>query len=338
MTIAAEERVSAPSEESRARGVVDVSIAIVTWNSAGWIERCLAAIGAACEGLQHEIVVHDNASSDGTVAIVERAGKGRLKLHADSENRGFAGGMNCAIEKSKGRYLLSLNPDCELARGSIATLVRYLDAHPEVAAAAPLLLDEQGQPQREFQLRRFPTLHTVASELLLLDKVLPSNGAAAHYRYRDLDITRPQPIEQPAAAALLLRAEVVRAIGAFDERFTPAWFEDVDYCRRMWERGFAIHLVPEAVATHRGGASLDHVPFATFVAVWYRNLFHYVSKWFTPGDAEAVRWLIIAGMMLRTLAAAIGPRLPVSRGAAVRAYVDVMKKAFARWDDLPRSF
>ncbi|HEY5611452.1 MAG TPA: hypothetical protein VIL97_09610, partial [Thermoanaerobaculia bacterium] len=97
--------------------------------------------------------------------------------------------------------------------------------------------------------------------------------------------------------------------------------------------------VPQAVVTHRGGASLEHVPFATFAAVWYRNLFTYVSKWFPAGEAEAVRWLVIGGMMLRAAAAAVGrPKLPTDRRTAFHAYVDVMKKAFARWDDPSRSF
>ena len=96
-----------------------------------------------------------------------------------------------------------------------------------------MLIDESGHSQRHFQLRRLPTLRSLASEVLLLDKLFPKNPTTAHHRYRDLDLTEPRVIEQPAAAALLLRREVMEDVGAFDESFAPAWFEDVDYCRRL---------------------------------------------------------------------------------------------------------
>src|SRR5687768_8073202 len=208
--------------------VIDVSIVIVTWNSARWIERCLAVLPEACGRLSFEVLVFDNASGDGTAELAQTNSPPGLHVVRSLNNRGFAGGMNEAIRVARGRYVLSLNPDCELGSGAVEALVMYGDSHPSVAAVAPLLHDPEGAPQREFQLRRFPTLRSLAAELLLLDKVLPGNRDIARYRYRDLDIGRAQAIEQPAAAALLLRRSVLEELGGFDERFSPAWFEDVD--------------------------------------------------------------------------------------------------------------
>jgi N-acetylglucosaminyl-diphospho-decaprenol L-rhamnosyltransferase len=312
-------------------GAVDISLLVVTWNSAGWIDRCIDAIPAACAGLPFETIVYDNASSDGTAALAR--GRDDIQLIAATQNRGFAAGINSAFQQSKGRYLFLLNPDCELHARALIELVGFLDANPSVAAAAPLLLGSDGEPQREFQLRRLPTLRTLATEILLVDEVFPRTRAASRYRYRDLDITRPQLVEQPAAAALLIRREVFEEVGPFDERFAPAWFEDVDYCRRLHEGGRAIFLVPTATATHRGGASLEHVPFAEFTDVWYRNLFRYGQKWL-PGEAEWLRWIIIAGMLLRCLGAALGfATAGAGRWNAIRAYVGVLKKAYRKWDD-----
>lgn len=299
---------------------LDLSILIVTWNSERWIDRCLRSIPAACEGLAYEVVIHDNSI----------------------DNAGFAGGTNRAFEKSKGRYVFLLNPDCELASGALTALFEFLESRPHIAAAAPLLSDESGDSQRDFQLRRLPTFGTLAAEVLLVDKIFPNNPVTARYRYHDLDLTEPRRVEQPAAAALLLRREVVDEIGPLDEQFAPAWFEDVDYCRRLAERKKEAWVVPSAHVRHFGGASLEHMNFAGFVDIWYRNMGRYAGKWMRPGQAAALRWAIVAGMLMRCAAGIVGfhPR-GIARWDAFRAYAAVMKKALrqkaVRWDSSPSS-
>lgn len=336
-TVASDETAARPALRSvpRAAEAPDVSIVIVTWNSGRWIERCLAAIGAACDGVRYEVLIHDNASSDDTLARVgERgaAGGEQTVITCDS-NVGFGAGINRSLAHARGRYLFLLNPDCELAPHALQELRDFLDAHPNATGAAPLLSDEGGDPQREFQLRRLPTLRSLASEILLLDKLFPANGTVAHHRYRELELKEPSRIEQPAAAALLLRREVFDEVGTFDEQFSPAWFEDVDYCRRLAAQGKTIYVVPAAKARHYGGASLEHVPFERFTDVFYGNMWRYARKWLKPGHAEALRWVIIVGMILRLGAAVAGLAHPeVGRGRALRAYANVLKKAFNRWD------
>jgi N-acetylglucosaminyl-diphospho-decaprenol L-rhamnosyltransferase len=307
---------------------VDLSILIVTWNSERWIDRCLRSIPAACEGLSYEVVVHDNASSDGTLSHL-----GDATVIRSGANDGFAAGTNRAFDRSRGRYVFFLNPDCDLGPGALTTLFEFMETHPRAAAAAPLLIDESGDSQREFQLRRLPTMASLTAELLMLDKVFPRNAATARYRYRDLDLTVPQRIEQPAAAALLLRREVLDEIGPLDEQFAPAWFEDVDYCRRLAAAGREVWVVPAAQARHFGGSSLEHIAFARFVDVWYRNMWRYARKWLRPAQAEAVRWAIISGMLMRCAAGLVGLRpRGVGRWDAFRAYASVLRKAFDRWD------
>ena len=318
----------APAVRTRAHAL-DLSILIVTWNSARWIDRCLQSIPAACEGLEYEVVVHDNASTDDTIQHL-----GKSTVLRSTTNEGFAGGTNRAFAESRGRYVFLLNPDCELAPRALTLLFEFLEAHPQIAAAVPLLTDHSGDSQREFQLRRLPTLGTFAAEVLLLDKLFPRNPATASYRYRDLDLTKAQKIEQPAAAALLLRREIVDEIGPLDEQFAPAWFEDVDYCRRLAEHRKEVWVVPGAQVVHFGGASLEHMHFAGFVEIWNRNMWRYARKWMRPGQAEALRWGIVFGMMLRISACLVGlhPRGVGSR-EAMRAYAGVLKKAFNRWDE-----
>ena len=313
---------------------VDLSILIVTWNSERWIERCLRSIPAACEGLEYEVVVYDNASEDATLTRVN----GHARVTRSTRNDGFAAATNRAFGDSKGRYVFLLNPDCELAPRALTLLFQFLESNPGIAAAVPLLEDESGHSQREFQLRRLPTLRTLAAEVLLFEKVFPKNAATAHYRYRDLDLTVPIRIEQPAAAALLLRRQVFDEVGPFDEQFAPAWFEDVDYCRRLAQARKEVYVVPSARVRHYGGASRDHMSFARFAEVWYRNMWRYARKWMRPGEAEALRWAIIAGMLLRCGAGVLGLRpAGVGRRDAFRAYARVMRKALDRWSDSSRS-
>lgn len=315
---------------------LDVSILIVTWNSERWIERCLRSIPAACEGLRYEVVVHDNASGDATltkIGAVGRTDDAGLNVIRSNANDGFAAGTNEAFAHSRGRFVFLLNPDCELEPRALTTLLAFLEEREEIAAAAPLLIDGEGDSQREFQLRRLPTLRTLIAEVLLAHKIFPKNTTTARYRYRDLDLTHPRRIEQPAAAALLLRRSAVEEIGPFDEQFAPAWFEDVDYCRRLAAEGKEVWIVPGAKARHHGGSSLEHLQFGRFVDIWYHNMWLYARKWLRPAQAEALRWVIIAGMLLRCGAglAGLNPE-GVGRREACCAYAGVLRKAFDRWD------
>jgi GT2 family glycosyltransferase len=310
---------------------VAVSIVIVTWNSERWIDRCLKSLPAACEGLQYEVVVYDNASVDATLKHLD---DGAASIIRGASNDGFAAGVNRALSRSRGKYAFLVNPDCELGPKAVTLLVRFLDENPDAAAAAPLLEDERGDTQRNFQLRRLPTLRALAAEALLLDKVFPRNSATSHYRYHDLDLTRPQKVEQPAAAALLIRREVFDEVGPLDEQFSPAWFEDVDYSHRLANAGKEVFVVPSSRVRHFGGASLEHMSYGTFIDLYYRNMWRYARKWFPSGRAEMLRWSVVIGMILRLGAALAGFRNgSSSRAAAFRAYAGVLKKAVTRWGD-----
>src|SRR5689334_1631294 len=123
----------------------ELSILIVTWNSVRWIDRCLASIPPACGDLEHEIIVYDNASSDDTLRAI---GERKDLLIRSEHNDGFGIAVNRAVQRSRGRYVFLLNPDCELAPGALKLLHDFMEAHPNVAAAAPLLANDDGGSQR----------------------------------------------------------------------------------------------------------------------------------------------------------------------------------------------
>jgi N-acetylglucosaminyl-diphospho-decaprenol L-rhamnosyltransferase len=291
-----------------------VSVLIVSWNSRAVLPRCL-------DSLQREpveTIVVDNASDDGSAEYVAQAWPA-ARLVAWPSNLGFAGGVNLAASQATGEFLLLLNPDATTTPGAIPRLVRFLEDHPEAGAAAGQLVDFVERPQRGWNVRRLPTLGSFAVDLLLLDKLWPGNPVSRRYLALDLDSSVPGPVEQPAAACLMLRRAAFDAVGGMDPGFYPAWFEDVDLCRRLLDAGWPIYFVPNAVFRHEGGVAARALGPEAFTVIWYRSMRRYVAKHLPGWRAVTVRALLVAGMLERMAVAAVRGRRP-----AFRAYARVL--------------
>jgi len=270
-----------------------IGIIIVTYNSAAVIGACLdAALRSGAE-----VVVVDNASSDGTVAEVAHR---RVRLLANSSNRGFAGAVNQGFGLLSCPYVLLLNPDAILASG-FEPLRAACDL-PHAAGAGGRLLDPTGKPQTGFMVRKLPTPTVLALEVLLLNRLWPGNPINAAYRKRRLDSSRVQAVEQPAGAFLMIRRAVWEELRGFDERFWPLWFEDVDFCRRAADRGYTFYFVPEAVAKHTGAHSLPALTLEMRRVYWYRSLLRYTAKHFRPSGVRTVCVAVLLGSLVRAAA------------------------------------
>jgi GT2 family glycosyltransferase len=271
----------------------DIGIVIVTYNSAEEIGACLdAALRTGAE-----IVVVDNASSDGTLAEVSRRG---VRSIANSENRGFAGAVNQGFEALPCPYVLLLNPDAVI-QGSLEPLRQACDL-PGSAGAGGKLVGSDGRPQLGFMVRRLPAPVNLALEALLLNRIWPGNPANRRYRCLDLDISSHSEVEQPAGAFFMVRRTVWQELGGFDTAFFPIWFEDVDFCRRVRDRGFRLHYVPEAVAKHTGGHSVPRLSLEMRLIYWYRGLLRYSAKHYRPAAFRAVCLAVVTGSFLRGIA------------------------------------
>jgi N-acetylglucosaminyl-diphospho-decaprenol L-rhamnosyltransferase len=270
-----------------------IGIIIVTYNSGEEIGACLEA--AVASGA--EIVVIDNASQDGTVAEVRRRG---VRLIANAENRGFAGAVNQGFGVLNSPYVLLLNPDAVIQTGLEA--LRAASDLPGSAGAGGQLVDASGRRQAGFMVRRLPTPAVLIMEALVLNRIWPGNPVNRRYRYGDLDYSLRVKVEQPAGAFLMVRREVWQELGGFDESFFPLWFEDVDFCRRLRDRGFSLYYVPEAVAKHTGGHSISHIGLEMRLNYWYRGLLRYSAKHFRPFAFGAVCLAVVTGCFLRGMA------------------------------------
>jgi N-acetylglucosaminyl-diphospho-decaprenol L-rhamnosyltransferase len=179
------------------------------------------------------------------------------------------------------------------------------------------------EDQTTFQLRRLPALGSDATELLLLDHAFPNHRGRRRSRYADEDRDARFTVEQAAAAALAVRRDAFVRVGGFDERYVPAWYEDVDLCSRLADEGTILYL-PEASVRHRGGSSASRLGYARFLPLFYRNALRYRREHYGLGARAVYRGLLAAGMALRLTVLPFRRDVPRSRGEAAKAYLAVL--------------
>jgi N-acetylglucosaminyl-diphospho-decaprenol L-rhamnosyltransferase len=292
-----------------------ISVVIVNWNSGPLLESCVQSLLRNAAGCKITIV--DNASTDSSLHFAEPL-KDRIRVIRNSRNLGFATASNIGRRAEEGDRILFLNPDAECLPGSMDRLVHTLDSDKQVWAAAGQLVSPSGQPQTRY-LRAFPSAGRVAADMLLVEKIWPSNPWS---RPNCLSGDAfPRDVDQPAAACLMVTRTAMDAIGGFDEDFSPAWFEDVDLCRRIRNQGGRIRYEPQAKFLHHGGHSLTQMSRQEFLEIFHRNQIRYFRKHHGVRAAARVRHLIVAGLLLRSgLSLAIPAAPGKSRKAAAADY------------------
>lgn len=252
--------------------MAELSAVIVTYNSAGEIGDCLEAASAACD----EVIVVDNASTDDTVARArDFAG---VQVIRSRENLGFAGGVNLGVQHARYSTILVLNPDVVLLNHPQPLVTACHERG--YAASAGMLLGGNGAPQQGFSIRRLPTPTSLSFEALGLNRVWPDNPVNRRWRAAGVDLFSPQDVEQPAGAFFVFRREIWEALGGFDTRFRPVWFEDVDFCRRITLAGWRIRYLPEVRARHAGAASIRKMGQVDREVQWYVSLLKYSAAAF----------------------------------------------------------
>ncbi len=224
---------------------IEVSAVLLTWNSARHIRRALNALSRQREQLPLEIIVVDNGSKDGSPEIVREVAPDAHVL-TNERNFGVARARNMGLKRVRGKYALLLDSDTEMTAGSLAGMVRFLDAHPVVGIVGPQLIDPNGSLQ--FSCRRFPS---VQGKLLrqLPPRMRKTFSLAVEEEMHLLDRSTPQPVDYVIGACQLLRMATLDQIGLLDERmfYGP---EDVDLCLRAWQHGWEVYYLPSAVVVH----------------------------------------------------------------------------------------
>jgi GT2 family glycosyltransferase len=233
-----------------------LSIVIVSFNTRPDLERCLESLTASPPVLPHEIVVVDNASSDGSVEAVRRRWP-VIRVIVQPENLGFAIGNNAGIRASSGGMVLLLNSDCVVSPGAIDRLAERLLAHPAAAVAGPMLVDGSGRTELSFGRMISPWAE-------LRQKAIGrayDRGVAAAVRWVNRAVSSERYVDWVSGAALLAYRADVQAVGLLDERYF-LYTEDVDFCAAIRARGRRVLFTPQATVTHLRGRSRATVPGA----------------------------------------------------------------------------
>lgn len=229
-----------------------------------------------------------------------------VAIISNTENKGFAAAANQGIRAAGTDICLILNPDAVACQNAVLKLGQLLAL--EHVGAVGGALSRQGLPEKGFVIRRFPNLLTATCEILLVNQLWPGNPWNRRYRYLDFDYHTVQEVEQPAGACLAVNRRAWQEIGGFDESFFPVWFEDVDFCRRLRDRGWKILYCPEAIFLHEGGHSVSKLSFAQRQSYWYENQLRYFAKHHSRTETTALRAVIMVGLLLRSVLSILGLR------------------------------
>jgi len=237
--------------------VTRVRVVVPSWNVRDLLRECLAAL-AASRGVELETVVVDDASADGSAAMVAREFPA-VRLVELERNVGFAAACNEGLRGLRAPYALLLNADTRLDPDALARLVAFLEGHADYAAAAPRLVHPDGRTQRACMA--FPRLATALWFATPLERWFPDSRELARYFARGLDPELECDVEQPPAACLLLRASALEGLGEgpFDERLV-LYFNDVDLSLRLARAGWRTRYLPDARVVHHVGQSTRQVP------------------------------------------------------------------------------
>ena len=256
-----------------------LSIVIVSWNTKALLEACLESLPPPApspahsflvgEGGNMEVFVVDNASSDGSAALV-RERFPHVTLIESGANLGFAKANNLALRQATGRYWLLLNSDTLVPEGALEKLIAALESHPEAAVAGALLLNSDGSLQHSWA--RFPDFKSELTGAL--------NRNQCPYSEAQLRSgASPFVCDWVGGAVFCVRASAAQQAGLLDEEFFM-YSEETEWCHRLKRvTGGITLLVPSSVVTHLGGASSRAVPKATRQRLWRSTLrFHRLTK------------------------------------------------------------
>lgn len=230
---------------------ITLSIIIVSFNTKDLLKDCIHSLHKATNNTDYEIIIVDNASTDGSPEMIETDFK-EVNIIRNSENAGFAKANNQALKIAKGKYFLLLNSDTVVKEGTIETMVSFMEDHEGTAAVGPKVLNADGTIQSIG--RYFPSLYGSFILFFRIHKLFPQKIRNNMFPKIFRDETKIFKVDWVSGCCILLRRDVVDNAGLLDESFF-FYGEEVEWCYRAKKAGYNIHYLPNAEIIHYGGAS-----------------------------------------------------------------------------------
>jgi GT2 family glycosyltransferase/glycosyltransferase involved in cell wall biosynthesis len=251
-----------------------LDVIIVNYNSTDLLRNCLQSVEKSLNGYRARIYVQDNASTDNVEEILPRFPSVNLK--ANTANLGFARAVNQALVEGDGDYIVLLNPDTFVVGDFFDACVDYMESQTDVGIVGPRIYDSDGRLQNS--ARSFPTpLTALFGRSSMLSRWFPRNPITS----RNLlslksDGWTPMPVDWVSGACMMVRRKAVEDVGILDERFFMYW-EDADWCWRMWERGWKVVYFPRASVYHYVGGSSNKLPIRSRFE-FHKSVYHLFNK------------------------------------------------------------
>lgn len=287
-----------------------IDVVIVTADTKDMTEGCvddLLSRHSSGSAALVRIVIVDNASEDGTVVALRSRFGDRVDVLELGRAHGFAAACNRGAERGSAPFVLYLNSDILGTRDAIETLLAELRGDPEAVAAGGRLVDPKSlETQAEYRPRPFPRLANFVVVLTGIEERWPGNPITRRYHGGEIGDWDTTPVDQPAAAALLVRREQVEAVGGFDERFW-FWFEDSDFLRRLQRRGTVLY-VPAAAFRHLGGGTFRRWSKEQRIRSIHHGIAHYGDAQFSRSARLGLGGLLLAVSLPRLMLFAATPR------------------------------
>ncbi len=270
-----------------------LSIIVVSWNTRELLRKCLKSVYATVPPLAFEVIVIDNASSDGSADMVAECFPDTILVRSEV-NLGFAAGNNLGIARSSTKYIMLLNPDAELLPGAVQKMVEFADDHTEAAIVGPKLLNSDGSLQKNG--RKFPSL---TRELLHITKIYRLSPRTFDRKWEwgrdDFDIL--SEVDEVCGACMLVRKSAIDSVGALDERFFM-YYEEVDWCLRMKQWGGKIYYLPDAGVAHHAAQGSAQIGLAKN-RMAYRSQYLYFMK--NKGLVQALILRVLSALILTAM-------------------------------------
>lgn len=276
----------------------DLGIIILNFNTQFWLKKTLLSLKEFyLDKTKYavEVIVVDNASTDGSPAMIEKEFKW-AKLIRSGGNFGFAGGNNIALKKMTSRYSMLLNSDTELHPGSnLDILIEYLDKHPEVGMVTPRVEMPNGSIDPASH-RGEPTPWASLTYFLGFEKLLPNSPVFGQYHQTYKNMSEVHEIDACTGAAMMLPTKFIQQqIGYLDEQFFM-YAEDIDWCRRVREAGKKIIFHPGVALTHhkhKSGIKSSSIRLSKKVHnMFYDTMLMYYDKWYAEKYPKFYRTLL----------------------------------------------
>jgi len=252
---------------------IQVSVVIVSWNVRDLVRTNLTRLFSLPDRINFEVFVVDNASADGTAKMVRREFP-RVKLIQNDWNAGFAKANNQALRLAKGEVILLLNPDMLVDPGAIETMHERLLADKTIGIVGVRLQGQDGKLNHS--VRRLPDFWSQFWILTKFGFFFPK--LLESYEIRDFDYSRTQDVEQVRGSFFAFRHELLETVGYLDERNFYIWYEEVDYCLRVRQKGLRVVYCADATARDLIGRSAAQMPHWKKQAIFTKSMQRYFRK------------------------------------------------------------